>query len=316
MGLATLFPRLAALFREPAAEPGPVCLNARRIYILPTRHGLLFGIFLLAMLAGSINYGLSLGFAFVFLLAGVGLAAMLHTFRNLHGLVISPLGATPAFAGGQVAFHLRLAAPTPRPGLRLEAPGGPPLSADVKDSTAVTLRLAASRRGRFALPPVTVSTRHPLGLFRAWACVRPELATVVWPRPAEAASPFHPAPGEGCGAHAEGEGREDFQGLRPWVAGDAPRQVAWKAVARGGPLLSKRFADRTGGERWLSWDEVPGDVENRLSRLARGVLDAEAAGVRYGLRLPDRLLPPDRGPAHRKACLTALGLYGGSEAHE
>jgi hypothetical protein len=35
------------------------------------------------MLIGAINYNLSLGHALVFLLAGLGLVAMVHTFRNL-----------------------------------------------------------------------------------------------------------------------------------------------------------------------------------------------------------------------------------------
>ena len=39
---------------------------------------------------GAINYNLSLGHALVFLLAGLGLVSMVHTFRNLVGLRITP----------------------------------------------------------------------------------------------------------------------------------------------------------------------------------------------------------------------------------
>ena len=54
-----------------APERGPVFLSQRRVYILPTRQGALFGAALLLMLIGSINYQLSLGFILTFLLAGM-----------------------------------------------------------------------------------------------------------------------------------------------------------------------------------------------------------------------------------------------------
>ena len=53
-------------------------LERWRIYILPTRAGLLFGLALFTMLLAAINYGLALGFALTFLLASVGLVSMLH----------------------------------------------------------------------------------------------------------------------------------------------------------------------------------------------------------------------------------------------
>ncbi len=52
------------------------------------------------------------------------------------------------------------------------------------------------------------------------------------------------------------------------------------------------------------------DMERRLSRLTRWVLDAEAAGVAYGLRLDETVLGPAVGDDHRDACLKALALFG------
>ena len=54
-------------------ERGTIVLSQRRVYIVPSRLGLLFGGVLLILLMGSINYTLSLGFALTFLLAGAGL---------------------------------------------------------------------------------------------------------------------------------------------------------------------------------------------------------------------------------------------------
>jgi uncharacterized protein (DUF58 family) len=43
--------------------------------------------------------------------------------------------------------------------------------------------------------------------------------------------------------------------------------------------------------------------------MARWVLDAEAQGLRYGLRLPGGELPPDSGKAQRDECLRRIALF-------
>jgi uncharacterized protein (DUF58 family) len=52
------------------------------------------------------------------------------------------------------------------------------------------------------------------------------------------------------------------------------------------------------------------DLELRLSRMARWVLEAEQRALPYGFRLGHHDLPPALGDAHRTACLRALALYG------
>ena len=57
--------RLAKLnlpWRTPRTESGPITLTARRLYILPTRYGWLFGVLLVGLLIGATNYDISLGF--------------------------------------------------------------------------------------------------------------------------------------------------------------------------------------------------------------------------------------------------------------
>jgi hypothetical protein len=63
------------IFPPKGPEIGPVVLGQRRVYILPTGGGLFYGLTLVLMLLGSINYNLSLGYVLVFLLAGNGVHA-------------------------------------------------------------------------------------------------------------------------------------------------------------------------------------------------------------------------------------------------
>src|SRR5258708_18092476 len=95
------------VFGKHAPEPGVVFLSQRRVYILPTRHGLTFGLAVILMLIGSVNYNLSLGYVLTFLLAGLGVVSILHTFRNLAHLYVSPCRPAPRLAGPTLQFQVR-----------------------------------------------------------------------------------------------------------------------------------------------------------------------------------------------------------------
>jgi hypothetical protein len=90
--------------------------------------------------------------------------------------------------------------------------------------------------------------------------------------------------------------------------------VAWKAVARqhDGPLLTKLFSGAAAQQLWLDWNALSDsiDTEQRLSILARWMIDADAAGLAWGLRMPAVRLAPDNGPAQLAAGLRAVALYG------
>jgi uncharacterized protein (DUF58 family) len=298
-----------------APEAGPVVLSQRRVYILPTRHGYTFAVTLLVMLVGSINYSLSLGFILTFLLAGMGVVSILHTYRNLAHLAVSAGRAEPAFAGSVVRFHLHLDNPSAFDRVAIEARCGAANGAtDVpaRGPASLVLALPAARRGWYRLPRVTVETRYPIGLLRAWSYVQPDAKALVYPRPVEAALPPPTAIPDRGDATAAGGGTDDYFGLRPYQPGDSPRHIAWKAVAREDRLLTKVFVGHGASELWLNWESFPAhaDMESRLSGLAYQVLQAEEANVLYALRLPGLELAPALGEAHRDACLKALALFG------
>jgi len=310
-------PRLAnRIYGFVPPERGTVLLRHRRVYILPTRLGLLYAGALAILLVGSINYALALGFALTFLLAGIGLAAMVHTARNLARLSVSVGRAPPVHAGGRAAFRVLLEsrARYDRPAIliRHRASGAQAL-ADVPPAgnREVTLEVAAPRRGWLPFGRAVLETRFPLGLFRAWSHIEPEVRTLVYPRPEYAPLPAART-GEPAGApHPSRRGADDYAGLRDYHPADSPRQVAWKTAARTGQMMTKLFAGESGSELWLDWDEAApaGDAEARLSRLAGWVLQAERQGLAYGLRLPGTEIAPGRGEAQRERCLEALALY-------
>jgi uncharacterized protein (DUF58 family) len=176
------------LFRWRSDGTAPLRLSQRRIFILPTRAGLLFAAALLAMLTGAINYNLALGHALVFLLAGLALTGMVHTFRNLHGLVIAPGRSEPVFAGEVAYFPLHLASDRNRRAWRSNcapatSPEASPLRSPPRPERSRRAGLAALRRGWLDLPRTRLATTYPLGLFVAWSYLQPAMRCLVYPQP-------------------------------------------------------------------------------------------------------------------------------------
>lgn len=310
------FVRWALRVRPP--EPAPIILTQRRVYVLPTRAGLAYAAALGVILLGAMNYNLSLGHALVFLLAGLGIVAILHTFRNLALISIRPGRCEPVFAGGLAQFDLVLENRRfdARTCLRLFLGDEAPIEVDIGPHavTTATLNVPAAKRGWLPLPRVTIETTWPLGLVRAWSYAVPDMNCLVYPAPAAKAPPLPWRGDSARGSAKDGRGADDFSGLRNHQIVDSPHHVAWKAVARqhDGPLLTKLFSGASAQQLWLEWDALPAalDTEQRLSVLARWMIDADAAGLAWGLRMPSLRLPPDNGPAQLGAGLRALALHG------
>jgi uncharacterized protein (DUF58 family) len=209
--------------RLAGAEAGPLSLDRRRIFILPSRSGLFFMLVLLIMLLGSINYNNSMGYAFSFLLGSMTMVSALHTQRNLLGLRIEVGKVTPVFAGETAQFQLwldnrgraaryaliwqsqlfsffskaenvtsfsplalsEMSEVNSRPCQVKLSSRDLPFSIDIPadQRVSITIPVPTTQRGRLPLGRVTVSSAFPLGLFQAWAYVHLDVATLVYPQP-------------------------------------------------------------------------------------------------------------------------------------
>ncbi|HHJ80108.1 MAG TPA: DUF58 domain-containing protein [Candidatus Tenderia electrophaga] len=298
-----------------ATAEQPAILSNKRIFILPTKQGAAFFAILGLMLLGAMNYSNSMAFVLTFWLGSVSLISLLYTYRNLIKLEIKPAGAEPCFAGGHAVFNLLLNNPQSRQRFDVEIQNATGISnvgsINSDDHTLISLAIPAAQRGRLPLGRITLASRYPLGLFRAWAYVDVESETLVYPRPANHA-PL-PQTGQGSGDRVETteEGSDDFHGFRQYHAGDSPRHIYWKALARERGLITKQFQRHQSPELWFDWDDTRGgNIEIRLSQLCRWLLDADSQQRRFGLRLPGVVLPPAQGKEQLALCLAQLALFG------
>ncbi len=290
-------------------------IDRRRIYILPTAYGYCYALILLLMLIGALNYNNSMAFLFTFLLAGLGANAMWDTHRNLLKITVRKAGVRPVFAGDTARFGLVFHndSSTTRHALVLQCRDGEPTLMHIPAGTEIeaSLPVAAERRGVLRPGRFCIYTRFPVGLFQAWTWLEFAMWTHVYPAPSRPDAPTMVSDQNAGQTNQSSEGHEDFAGLRAFRDGDSPGHIAWKAMARNETVLTKLFSGETGREAWLDWDQVRAkDVEERLSILCAMVIELGRLGIRYGLRLPHKVVEPDSGATHDRRCLKALALFG------
>ncbi|HTV52428.1 MAG TPA: DUF58 domain-containing protein [Steroidobacteraceae bacterium] len=320
----------AWILRRQGADVLPSSLQRRRLYVLPTRAGVGFGLLLLAMLIAGLNYGNSLALFLTFWLAGLALVAMHQCHRNLLALIVNEAAVSPTFAGGYLRLAVALANDSRLARYRVSLDVEPQFwnagtrssraTADLPpgESGVLELALAAPQRGIYRLRRLRLSTTHPFGLFRAWTWIHLPLTAIVYPAARGTRPPPQAAATEREGALRGGADEQEWLGLRPFRSGDSPRHVAWKAYARGAPLLTKEYSANLSALRLFdlaSLAELP--LEARLEQLARWIVDAENRGERYALQLPETQLEPGSGAAQQHRALTALAAHGAqlADAH-
>ncbi|MEX2523777.1 MAG: DUF58 domain-containing protein [Gammaproteobacteria bacterium] len=293
----------------------------RRIYIFPTRQGLLFSFLLIVMLIGAINYSNSMAYLLVFTLASVFTAAMLYTFRNLRGLVIGIHPAQPVFAGREAVFPIlidnrdgdeRISLDIHPYRNRKSRGRGHYMDIAAGELHRDSVNIPAPARGYVRPGRLRITSTWPLGLFRAWSYIDSDTAALVYPAPA--GNPALPPFTEDASEYQSGSlsGTDDFSGYRQYRAGDSIRSIDWKVLAREQGVLIKRFSGSGMRRLILHWDQAPltGDTERILSQLCLWLLEAEQAGYQYGLVIPGFELPVGHGEAHRHHCLKALATHG------
>ncbi len=305
------------LTRHESVATSEIILHRRRIYILPTIFGYYYAITLMVMLLAAMNYNNNMAFVVSFLLTGVGGIAMWSTHRNLLNLSISKPAALPVFAGQTAEFHIEITNPTRHARHALELVWQrittDCISIAEHGSNQATLRVSTDRRGYLKPGRFVLSTRFPLGLFRAWSWLEFDAHIIVYPTPEVSASPpiFATSANYQGETHDPAEGCDDYAGLREYRPGDPPRHIAWKTLARTQLMSTKLFTGESADQVWLDFDAINvNDTEIRLSILCHWILEFQAADKYFGLRLPNQHIPPANGGDHTQRCLRALALFG------
>ena len=307
-------------------------ITKQRVFIMPTRHGAVFGLMLFAMALGAINYNNSMAYILTFLLSSLFLVTLLHTCKNLAGILIKQAPASPVFAGKLANFPLILDNRNSQLRLSIsfiKTKKKWRLIADVLTSTGnevpitscnidankfnrIELPVKAEQRGLLYAGRIKLFTTFPLGLFKAWSYIDMKQPCLVYPKPAgNNTFPLFKLT-ESTGVQGTASGTDDFIGFRNYQAGDSIKDIAWKAYAQQKGLFVKRFSGSGADKLHLSWDDVSSlpDIEARLSQLCLWIIEAESQSLQYSLEHPKIFIDTGHGDKHLHRCLSSLAKYG------
>lgn len=293
----------------------PQHLTSKRIYILPSAFGWLYGFVIITITIGAINYQLNTAYFFVFLLAIIALLSMWQTHQNIKDISIQCMQIDDVEQGHPAKVTLFIySKDQPRYALIFSYKKGEVVTLEHTPAKGgkIILPIATPARGKFKLPPIKIYSYYPLGIFRVWTYLYFDLEYYVYPA---ARSPgFWPnaitqqSQQENLMYHP---GEDELYELKsvdnPWVQAS---RIAWKISARGQGWYLKTLTSPA-GEYWLfSLDALKTrDIETDLQHLSYWIQTADQQRQAYALELGDNITKFAFGAEHRKHCLRKLAVY-------
>jgi len=295
-------------------------MKRQRIYILPTRFGVIFLIGATVIILAGSAYQNNLINMLAFFMLSLVFICMIQTHNNIKDLRIDSVELDGGFAGDEFLATTVIGnnANTPRFNLetrlrKLKAIATYDNLHALSEKGAIRLKSTypAIRRGKHQVSKVRVSTVYPLGLFYSWRWFEVKAHYFVYPEP-KGQRPFPVGTQlEETGSVSQPFGGDDFHGHRKYKDGDSHRHIDWKALARGRSRLVKEFTEGTPGIAIFDWHSLPGiPTEERLSQLTAWIEQAREQKIPFGLKLPQMTIAPGEGLQHRIRCLEVLSEYG------
>ena len=282
----------------------------------PNRNTIGLVALLVAMWYAGASQNNGAAYLLCFVLTGVALVSIAHTWANLRGLRVSCGPIAPVFAGVRQRIPISVLAASGKTHasvrVRAREPGESAGFPEVAGPQWLheEIWIDTNRRGNFGELGLAVSSLYPLGFFTALMRITLPQSRWVYPK-ADGSRPLPstPARERHRGARGRAEG-DDFAGLRAYALGEPQRHIDWKAVARGQPLAIKQWAGEADETVLLTWQDTSGLAhEARLCQLARWIVTAERSGRSYALNIPGAVIPAGRGDAHFHECLRALAIF-------
>jgi uncharacterized protein (DUF58 family) len=283
-----------------------------QVYLMPTVEGWWWIGTLFILLLMGWGYTNNLCLALGMLLVAVTVVLLMEAHFNLDGIRLKSLLVEDQYQDSPAAWHLWWQAKRPRERRALL------LSWDDTQGPEGEFQLPAAKegdargpwifhkRGHWKNSHVKLSSRYPLGLFKAWSYHAVTVEAWVYPKPFSGPVP-HRWWDEGLGSsvNVESHSGDEPGDFRRYQEGDAPTRVAWKAIARGLPPHSKTFTEELSQRAFYHWPYGP-VTELALGQLAHWIERHYLQQESWALQVDGVIFKPDSGSVHRKLSLRAL----------
>ncbi|MES2217991.1 MAG: hypothetical protein V4501_06235 [Pseudomonadota bacterium] len=291
----------------------PQTLDSHNLYILPSKFGWAYGVVVITTLVGAVNSQINTIFLMTFLLAIIGMISALEAHANLKDLSFKFIVIKDSQQGIPVKITLFIQANRKRRfGVEFQIASQPKtrLEKIPLEGIEFIVPVETPMRGRFLLPPITISSLFPFGIFRVWSYLYFEEHYYVYPQPINPGfwpSPYHVD--DIKQKHVSGD--EEFYDLKqvenPWME---PKLIHWRIAAKGQGWFHKTMHSNE-VDYWLfKLNDLPSrDIEFKLQNLSYWLQAAETNGMVYGLELKTAETKFARGHEHLEHCLRQLALY-------
>ncbi|MFZ9596316.1 MAG: hypothetical protein ACO3A2_09590 [Bdellovibrionia bacterium] len=301
-------------------------LKARKkIYIVPTRQGFLYGFLVVYLFFISFDHG---SFELLFLLSFLvlfGLVSMILTHATLEGLEIFHASLDPGFAEEKTNLILELQTQShlPKQCIALENTW---IHLPRNRARLVVLQPVLKKRGVFEIQKLKFSTTYPLGLFYAWTFWNTPTYCTVYPRKLHgfnlhslwlkagptftSPKPMEPDPKRSSSSFSD----EDGGHHKRTHCDDSFNRIDWRVFARTQCYYAKTPDPSASawGVLHLSLEDSPGsNREEQLSYLTSAIELLRQHQLPYCLHLENQHFLWEDSLEHHTRCLTALAHYPG-----
>ena len=298
--------------RVPPAQA--IRLTHRNIFIVPTRQGFGFVLILLLVLIAGINYQNALAHALAFLMLGLFLVAMLQTYRNLAGLVLSQTVPIEGFVGQKISVAFQVQSDVGRvyDGLFFYWPNLPVAQGFGVDHNGTTIfrQSIPAHRGWYEPGRLRLETVYPFGLFRAWSWLDFDCRILSYPKPVPCDRWVSQDASTPQAGRRSSLGADEVKALKDFQDGDDQRHIHWRASAKLDRLMVKSYESEQSTSPWLrlaGLEMLP--MADRLGGLAYLIEAASKRGDAFGLDLYGQQLPVASGSAQERKALKRLALF-------
>lgn len=221
------------------------------------------------------------------LIGGVLATNWLSSRATLKGLRVRALDTSPVFAGQQARLRLELENPSgsERRFLTVSAGQRPVLVSSIpaRARVQVEVEVDCPRRGAFPVPPISLYSATPFGMFGVTRIHHPEGELLVYPRGPhlDHSALMQSAPRRAYHqrTHNRSGSSYDLRRIRPYEPGEDIRAVHWPLTARTGQLMVREHQETS--SRRLNLVVLNGSASGEPLELA---IAAAASLVELALR--------------------------------
>jgi len=312
-------------------------INHRNIFIMPTRFGASFVLFILLLFLLGTNYQNNVIILISYLLVSFFIVVLHHSFFNLSGLRFQTRSSLQGFVDSQLFFpiivssdkarfniHFSLTQPSEKASSQLEKsvikenPNAVTHAQLMVGENNIRVPYWVSQRGQYSLGRVLIASEYGFGLFRTWTRLDFAQQVTAYPKPVAFTWSDTYQGGDrddetnSADSHQDSfqPGQDEFHQLQHYQLGEPFSRVAWKHAARGQGWLTKQYQQVLSGKLALDFEHLPaGTIEQRLSWLSYAIKDCSDKNIAFSLKLPNQVIASDNSSAHTLKCLAALARY-------